>query len=349
MSAVPQSSRSAFRALSTQFEATYGAEIAPLDPPSNYVGLHFEDMPSSIEPRTQLNDSAEKNGSFGKVPTSMQTVTWGLAGNHKRRLKPTDIALLASTLLCDVSSETLVAGAYKHRMLLRESQVDLRSRTMIEFDGVNKNIFAGIVAKSLSLKSSRTGFVDFSAALLGRGSYTVTDTAKPAPQLENYFYCGDVKLYLGATYAAETYSASGGTNVSTELTEVSIEIGSNAEPIDPHGHNTGYAARVDADEFTFKVSTSFEFDTDSWLVALKNGTTYCLHFPIVGTQIGSTGQYYTVELIFPKAQIKGLTPGENKSTILANVEWEILRDVDNDYPPVVLNVINAVEDIGAPV
>jgi hypothetical protein len=340
---------------STKKETTFG--VAHVLATSAAYHITHENDPLAPKTGNIITDAGEYSNS---VFLSEYTVErYDIDFTHVRRLQPHDFALFMSLLLGS-TTPTQQGGttAWKHRMLPDNTTLDLLSVTMWQETPVYTDlVWPGICCGGVTLDLERGSIPKLSADLLGIGSGAAgVDIAASAKTGETWLYHGDVDILLGGTYTKATGTVASGVSIASTVRSAQFRAINNAERLHSLGGTNaiikGDLKALGVNEF----SMTFEPAAATYLTYLTAGTETVLEIKIVGEQIGATGYYYTVGVIFPRARVTEVSRvGKEGSVQVAELTIEGLKDVDatrigagTDWPAIDAYAINQVtEYLGA--
>lgn len=334
---------SGWRAFSLSKESSYRTPATP------GISFNFEGGPSDIAPNAVHTDDMEISG-FTE-PTRQDIINWTMAGSHKQRAMPQNIAYFASLILGKCTSDQPDVGGdptvYRHWIERNISTTLMPSVTMVEYDGIAARRYVGIYAKTLKIHGERGAFVTMEASFSGAGKEESSGLSRPALVAESYLRYGDANFTLGGslsgTVAAGSLAVSGGTSFKVHLKSFEYSVDSSANPIYEIGDNSGYVTRVErGDRWKHTLSATLEMQDDTHKTSLLNGTTYVLNIPIVGSVIagGSGTLNYTADLIFPKVVYREAKKGIDGRVVKVDARFEVLED--NAYGSVIVRAVNKV-------
>ncbi len=295
-----------WRALSRTIETPYGtAESVSASYP-------FEGEPSQVKPVDTVSNENENKGL--RDADSFDILTKMLEGNHTQRATPDLCALALASVLQKVTTDqpdnVNDPNSYRHYVErdLTAAGVELSASalTMIENDGVQQKVYAGIVGKSFQISTSRNGFAEIVWEFLGKGTEANDANAKPAVNGESYLMAGDLTINRGSaltgTVAGGNLALTGGSDLSAKVREFSYKVDNGARPVFEIGDQTKTVSRFEqGPRFTHELKIKFEMEDTTHHDALLAETEYALHLPILGGLI-ETNFNYQCTLWFPKVQ-----------------------------------------------
>lgn len=326
---MPKNILGAWRGFSTSVQA----DIATAQPVNTL--LYFEGEPMEPEADQHYLNTDEVTGEV--LPTMARLLTKKFAGKHKGKATPHLVALFASMAMGkDTATVVGATTAYKHKLEIDKTIVELPKRTMIENDGYLQNKYTGMACTGFTLSGKRAGFVEFEADLIGTGVEAVDATAKPARVAESYLTYGDAKLYRGGAFDGTTVT--GGTDLSAQLIDFKLTYKNGGKGAylfgDPSG-NAGSIRRGLKVEVDFEAN--LEIEDSSHRNALLAGNEYVFWIPIVGSTANGTAKY-TVEVILPRVAYREAKKGVDDGTLKVNGKFAVMADPT--YGGLIINVIN---------
>ena len=297
--------------------------------------LYFEGEPMEPEPDTFYVNDGEVTGEL--LPTVSRLLNRKFAGKHKSKAFPHLVALFASQAM-GKDTPTMVAAttAYKHKLEIDKTVVELPVRTMVENDGNTQNQFKGVACVGFTLSGQRGGFVEFEADLIGSGAEAADVTAKPARVAESYLTYQDVKLTRGGTFDGSTVT--GGTDLSAQLMSFKLSFKNNGAGKHLFGDASGNMGSIRrGSKYEVDLEMEIELEDATHRAALLAGTEYVVAIPMVGGTANGTAKY-TVEAILPRVAYKEAKKGVDEGTLKVSAKFAVLSDPT--YGGFVLNVIN---------
>jgi hypothetical protein len=297
--------------------------------------LYFTGEPLEPEPETVYLNDDEINGEL--LPTQHRLLTRKFEGSHKSKAFPHLVGLFASQAMGkDTVSAVGATTAYKHKLEVDKTVVELIYRTMTENDGSNQTLYTGVACSGFKLSGARGQFVEFEAALIGAGTEAADASAKPARVNESYLTYGDLKIHKGGSYNGTTVT--GATELSGSLVDFSFEFKNNAKGVYKCGDPSGNVGRIQrGQKYSCDLKAKFEVEDASHRTDLLAGNEFALWIPMVGG-VANGAANYTVELIFPRVFYKGAKKGYDDGTMTVAGDFGVLSDVT--YGPFILHVIN---------
>jgi len=298
--------------------------------------LYYEGEPADRKVHEFFSNKDEVNGTVGSQPDRFETLAYILEHQHVQRAMPHNVALFAALALGKITTTEVVGGSvYQHRMEIPTlgSAVELDSVTMLEYNGLEYNKFAGIVCSDIALEmGAGPTHVRLTAGIKGCGKREAWSDTTPTCIAESYLTHGDVKLYRGGSVLDSGASASGGDALHAKLISCNYSFANGARPHFEPGHDSPtLVSRFERDAIEQTLSCVLEVTTDQeHQTALTNGTEYVLYIPITGGQIGATGYYYYIHLVFPRVVYKDAVAGATDRKLTRACEFEILKDSSYD-------------------
>jgi len=341
---MPVDVHSARRVYSLDKEVTYGTVEALGG--TEFLMTH-KDPPVMAVPDELDTDQDEYTGY--KHLTRVDVERFKLEYTEERLLAPNDMALFSALMLGSVSTTNPAAGVYQH-VIEWEDAINLKSVTMWEETADRgQKLFAGIVCVAMDLLFPKGKFATLSRQLRGDGSEASGGSLAAKTQISEsrYLKYQDLDFKLGGTYSEATGvgSIAGGTSKKALLADIKLAMRNKAEPDWGYGNSDGYADNWRKGELKsldlFQIGTTLEPDdsTDSDKVAAE--TKECAELVLVGPQIGETGYYYTVRVLFPVVQPFDASRSRNKQIATCDLAWTALEDTSvNNWPLVQIQVIN---------
>lgn len=333
-----------FRNFSTAKETTYNGG-ADEDTAFNFEGaitdIEVNNRADNGDEVTSLNEASEDT-----------IINYKLEGSHTQRANPHNISQFIGMVLGQVTDDQpdVVGNAavYRHWFERDLTNVALDSFAMVEHDGIAAKVFTGIFGKSLKISGERDGFVALDFGFGGSGQEASSSDVKATVTSESYLTYGDIDFTRGGTISGTVALGtlavgSSPTSFSSDLKSFEYNIDNDAQPIYEMSDATGYVTRIErGDKFIQSLTTTFEMQDDSHKTGLTAGTEYVLNIPMIGSSITGTNtdgtQYYTVDLIFPKAVYMEAKKTRDGETVLVEASWKILED--STYGSVIVKTIN---------
>jgi hypothetical protein len=297
--------------------------------------LNFEGEPMEPETETHFINDNEVTGEL--LPTKHRLLTMKLAGKHKTKAFPHLVALFASMAMGkDTATGIGATTAYRHKLELDKSIVELPYRTMIENDGDSQRRYPGVACVGFGLSGSRGGFVEFEADLVGRGSEEADVTAKPTHVDESYLAYGDVTLTKGGVY--DGTDVTGGTSLSAALKSFKFEFKNGGKGVYLMGDATKMVGQIRRGaKYEIGFEAELELEDQAHRTDLLAGTEFLLHLPIVGG-VADGAEKFTVEIILPRVIYREAKKGVDDGILKLAAKFGVLADPT--YGGLVLNVIN---------
>ncbi|MCL4797639.1 MAG: hypothetical protein KJZ84_23955 [Bryobacteraceae bacterium] len=297
--------------------------------------LYFEGEPMEPEPENFYVNTEEITGEL--LPTAKRLITKKFAGKHKGKAHPHLVALFASMAMGkDTVTQVGATQAYRHKIEIDKTVVELPTRTMVENDGHVQNRFRGVACSAFTLSAERGQFVEFEADLIGSGHEVADATAKPARVDESYLIYGDAKLTRGGTFDGEVIT--GGDDLSAPLVRFSLGFKNNGRGAylfgDPSG-NVGSLRRGSMYEVDFEATLEIEDSTHR--AALLAGNEYVMSIPIIGGVADGIANY-TIEAILPRVAYAEAKKGVDEGTLVVAAKFAVMADPV--HGGLILNVIN---------
>ena len=297
--------------------------------------LYFEGEPMEPEPDTFYVNDGEVTGEL--LPTMSKLLNKKFSGKHKSKAFPHLVALFASQAMGkDTSAMVAATTAYKHKIEIDKTVVELPLRTMVENDGNTQTLFKGIGCTGFTLSGQRGGFVEFEADLIGSGAEAADATAKPARVNESYLTYQDVKLTRGGSFDGSVVT--GGSDMSAPLMSFKLGFKNNGSGKHLFGDATGnYGSIRRGQKYEVELEMELEIEDSSHRTALLAGTEYVMAIPMVGGTANGAAKY-TVEAILPRVVYREAKKGVDDGTLKISAKFAVLSDPT--HGGFVLNVIN---------
>jgi Phage tail tube protein len=326
---MPKSMIGAWRGLSLMKQA----DIATAKPVDTLI--YFTGDPIEPEPEQFYSNADEITGEL--LPTVHRLLTRKLAGKHKSKAYSHLVALFASMAMGkDTSTKVGTTTAYKHKIEIDKSVVELPYRTMVENDGFAQFLYTGVACTGFQLTGQRGGFVEMEADLVGSASEANDVTAKPARVAESYLTYGDVKFLKGGIF--DGTQVTGGTELSGSLLDFTVAMKNNGKGAYLMGDNSGRVGRIQrGDKYNVDFKAKFELEDQNHRTDFLAETEFVGYLPLVGGIANGTAKY-GVEIIFPRLAYKAAKKGADSGTLTVSAEFEVLSDPA--YGPFVMFVTN---------
>jgi hypothetical protein len=310
-------------------------QTAPTAAQNVFSSFYFDGDPLSASVAQYANNKGHAVGEL--LPTDAQVLTRELKGAHKAPWLTPHIAGLIASMVMGKCTTALIATttAYKHKIELDKTVLDVPLRTMIENDGGAQFLYTGVAAAGFTISGKRGDFAEFDCELLGLGNETADATAKPARTVEPYLRFGDLKLYRGGAY--DGTAVTGATEMSAVVTDMKLSVKNGAKLVYQAGVQSGNASVVRrAEKVDVDLEVGFEVTDQTHQTALLNGTEYVLWLPIVGG-VANGSANYTVEIIVPRARYMEAKKTKKDGVHVA-AKFDVLHDATYGGP--IINVIN---------
>ncbi len=330
-----------WRGFSLAKESAYGTAAA-VD-----TAFNFEGPPTDIEIHSAQTDEKEVTGFV--EPATHDVLNWTLAGTHRQRALPHNLAFFFALVLGKVTSvqpdNINDPTVYRHYIERDLSTALMKSVTLVEFDGIAKKQYPGIFGKSVTLSGGRDDFLQMEGAFGGMGKEASSAISKPAVAAESYLRYGDVGFTRGGSVtgsvAADDLAVTGGTAFQADLKSFEYSLDADPTSIYEMGDNSGYVSRVErGDRWTHRLAAVFEMQDDTHKTGLVNGTEYVLHLPVTGSVIpGGSGAFnFGCELLFPKAVYREAKKDRDGDVVTVGADFQVLEDAT--YGSVIVTVTN---------
>lgn len=326
---MPQSIIGAWRGFSLLKQANISTEK-----PVNTL-LYFEGEPMEPEPEKFVVNDNEVTGEL--LPTTARLLTKKFSDKHKSKAFPHLVGLFASMAMGkDTSTMVAETTAYRHKIEIDKTVVELPTRTMVENDGLAQKRFAGVACTGFTLSGQRGEFVEFEANLIGSGAEADDITSKPARVNESYLTYGDANLTRGGTF--DGMAVTGGTNLSAPLKSFKVGFKNSGKGVYLFGDASGNVGSVRrGSRYEVDLEAELELEDASHRTALLAGTEYVMAIPIIGGTANGSAKY-TIEVIAPRVVYKEAKKGVDDGTLKLAAKFAVLADPT--YGGLIINVIN---------
>ncbi|MGE5487569.1 MAG: phage tail tube protein [bacterium] len=297
--------------------------------------LQFAGEPLEPEPETYYVNDTEVTGEL--LPTDHRLLTKKLTGKHTSKAFPHLVGLFASMAMGkDTATAVDSTSAYKHKIEIYKCVLELPYRTLIEHDGFQQMLYAGVACVGFKLRGERGGFVEFEADLVGSASEAVDATAKPPRVVESYLAYGDVTLTKGGVFDGD--KVTGGTSLNAELKSFEFEYKNNGKGVYLMGDPSGQVGQVRrGNKYEVNFAAELELESPAHRADLLAGNEFVLNLPIVGG-VADGDARYTVEIILPRVAYKEAKRGVDDGILKLAAKFAVLADPV--YGGLILNVIN---------
>ncbi len=299
--------------------------IGTVQPVTELLNFEGTDLMESV-PNTFFENTTEITGQL--LPTKHVLLNKKLNFKHKCKATPTTVALFASMAMGkDTATMVGATTAYQHKIQLDPTVVEMPYRTMVENDGTQQFVYAGIACGGFTLSGQRGGFVEFEADLMGSAAEAADATAKPTANPESYLAYGDCNLSMGGTY--DGTAVTGGTSISAQLMSFKFGFKNNAKDAYLIGDSTGQVGSIRRGlAYAIDLEAEIELVDRSQRAALLAGTEYVLHIPIVGGVANSTA-HYAVDIVCPRVAFKEAPKGVADGILHVKGKFAVLSDPAN--------------------
>ena len=326
---MPKSNIGAWRGLSLLKQVDIGTAK-----PVNTL-IYFNGDPIETEADNYYVNSDEVTGEL--MPTVHRLISKKLAAKHKSKAFPHLVGLFASMAMGkDTSTVIGATTAYKHKLEIDKTLVELPYRTMVENDGFAQFVYKGVSCVGFQLSGQRNGFVEMEADLVGSGSEAVDATAKPARMDESYLTYGDCKFVKGGAFDGS--AVTGGTDLSANLMDFTFGFKNNGKGVHLMGDQSGLFGRVQRGKsYDADLKMKFELEDQTHRTDFQAGTEFVGYLPMVGGTANGAAKY-GVECIFPRLAYKAAKKGVDDSSLVVAAEFQVLADPT--YGPLVMFVTN---------
>ncbi len=326
---MPKSILGAWRAFSTLIQAD-----AATAQPVNTL-MYFEGEPMEPETDKHYLNSDEITGEV--LPTMARLLTKKFAAKHKGKATPHLVAMFASMAMGkDTASMVATTTAYKHKLEIDKTIVELPKRTVVENDGFTQTKYTGVSCSGFKLSGKRGEFVEFEADLIGTGAEAADVTAKPSRIAESYLTFGDTKLMRGGTF--DGTAVTGGVDLSAPLIDWSLTFKNGGKGVHLVGDSSGNAASIRRGlNVEVELEATLEIEDATHRAALLAGTEYVFQIPIIGGTANATAKY-TIDVIMPRVVYKEAKKGVNDGILKVAGKFGVMADPV--YGGLIINVIN---------
>ena len=327
----PKSITGAWRAFSDQVQA----DIATAQTVTSSLYFAAGD-PMEPEPETYYANEEMITGQL--VANQARILTKKMSGSHKNKLAPHEAALFMSICMGKCTTSQLGAtAAYLHKLETDKTVVELKKRTMVEYDGgASQKKFIGVACSGFKISGKRGENCEFEATLMGTGDEAADVMSQPARVAESYLAVADAKLYKGGTF--DGTAVTGGTEISAKVIDFELDVKNGAKATYLPGDTSGKVGSLRRDvRFTISFKASLEISDTTEHDELMAGTEFVMRLPIVGG-VAAGANNYTIEPIFPRLRYKAAKKGVNDGVLKVAAEYLVLADAT--YGPLVIRVIN---------
>lgn len=285
--------------------------------------VYFTGEPMEPEADQFYSNTDEITGEV--APTVHRLLSKKLTGKHKSKANPHLVGLFASMAMCkDTATVVATTTAYRHKIEVDKTVVELPYRTMIEHDGFVQFLYKGVSCGGFQLSGQRNGFVEIEADLMGSATEAIDATAKPARIAESYLTYGDVNFQKGGTFDGS--AVTGGTSLSASLIDFTVSFKNNYLGKHLMGDNTGKMGRIQrGQKYDFGFKAKFELEDQTHRTDFLAETEFVGYLPLIGGVANATANY-GVEVIFPRLVYKAAKKGVDEGTLTLNAEFEVLSD-----------------------
>lgn len=331
-----KTSSGGWRGISSTKEATFGTPVT-VDTSLNFSGEFVDAAPEKV-----WDDKDENTGEL--APTRIQVLTNKSDGKHTQNLMSHNagifLAWLFGNCVTTDPSDPLQSSVRKHKIVTDKDVIELVSRTMREWDGVNVMEYAGMICTEVSIEAAREDHAKLSATLAGMGKELVITPAssRPAQVLEDYLCYGDITLKKGGTYNGTTVT--GGTDISARVLNFKLDMKNAGKLRYLFGDatkNAGGAIRGRMLDISLEMKMEFQDRTEKQ--SLLDGTTFVMEIPMVGKLIGlSTTNAYTVRCVLPKVGFNKVKRSSDDGLLILDAGFRVLADAT--YGPIHFHLIN---------
>ncbi len=298
--------------------------------------LYYEGEPLQTAANNFWSNKGEITGEL--LPTQARLLNKKLEGKHKSKAYPHLVALFASMAMGkDTSTVVGATTAYKHKLEIDKTVVELPKRTMIENDGQEQTKFIGVGCTGFTISAKENDFVDFEADLIGTANEVLNDvTAKPARVNESYLAYVDAQFFRGGAY--DGTAVTGATDFSGSLISFKLTFKNEAKGRYKFGDASGTLAAIRRGaQYTCELEAEMELEDTSHKAALLAGTEYVMRIPIVGG-VANGAANYTVEIILPRVRYQEAPKKVNDGILAVNAKFAVLSDPT--YGGLIINCIN---------
>ncbi len=326
---MPKSIISGWRAFSTLVQTDLAT------PQAVDTLMYFEGEPVEPEPENYFTNESEVTGEL--FPTQKRLLNWKLNGAHKGKATPHLFGIFAAIAMGKCTTTQFgETDAYRHKLEVDKSVVELPTRTMVENDGDAQFLYRGISCSGWKLTGARNQFCEFEATLLGAGSEASNAISRPSRLAESYLAYSEANFTRGGSFDGS--AVTGGTSISARVIDFAVEYKNNGKGVYHVGDGSGHVGSLRRGErYEITLEANVEIEDRSDRTALIAGTEYALAIPIVGGIADSTHRY-TIELIFPRVAYREAKKGLNEGILKVNAKYAVLAD--ETHGALVINLIN---------
>lgn len=236
------------------------------------------------------------------------------------------------------------------RHVITPYTTDLEVKTFSALDLFTSSYYIAyhnIAIDSFELSTSRGGWLNFSADVVGSGKHTSsgltvgnlasalsTTTLGPALKAGDclIFRSVDAGTTVPSTFAQGTENLPGSaTNISAKVRSFSWRYNNNLIGDEAFEMGSGiYRARAERDRRSQELNLVLEFEDSTWLGYLTSQNTLALEFQFTsGTLAGASSVYFGAQIVFPKILLTVTSVSGGVDTLLVNATGRVLYDGTN--------------------
>lgn len=331
--------------LMAKFESVYGTAVT--------VDRAFEvDSESMAWAPTWREPSGLRPGRRFKRAAKLAQTRFGAAGSIPMQFATRDMGFwLKLALASSVSTPTLISGtAYKqiHQpggSVFPPSATIQVGKPEPESGTVQPHTYVGCVATGFEMSTTDGETLNLSVDVDARDELTATALAAASiPTSAEVFDFSDATVFkLGGTASTTSgvVSIAGGTAVSAVVNEWSLS-GDNTLALERFGlGNAGYKRGPRYNGFAgYTGSMTVEYLRSEWYTPFKANTTLPMQLSFIGSQIGATGSFNTVDVVMPGMKIKAASPQVGgPDLVMQSIDYELYDDDVN--APLQITLISA--------
>jgi hypothetical protein len=234
--------------------------------------------------------------------------------------------------LTTTNPSTAAPTVYDHKFVFQDPSTNeecLYTSLIEKLAGVEQNLISGAVIEQFTLTGSlkdhvKIGWQGFARQMVANAA------AMPALSAESSFF-----TTLGGTF---TFGATGAAiDISTKLTQWNMTFNQNPSPWFLPGNPAGQKdlltkAKVGKQSVSGQIVVLFESTAQRTL--FRNNTECTLSIVLLGSQIGTTGLYYTITLTIPHLKIPSESFAEEQEQATLTIpftEQSVLKATGDDY------------------
>lgn len=264
------------------------------------------------------------------------------------RVKPASLAFVvayafgsnatdADTLGNSGAEWTAGQGDFSHIMVPSTDVFELPSFCINEdlIPGTLQYIYTGCMINSFTLSTSRKGWWELTAEVIGSGSRT-TDTETGTETDEPSLKAGDATVYAASSatghdavllQGSESLTGTPISSFTSKVVDFSWTFSNNIPEDDLYHFASGKVkGRAERGRRTQSLSVTLEFEDATYLDYLTNGTQIALEVDCVASIIGTASKYYGFDLAFPILQCRSVQVGGGTDKMTAQLDLAVLQD-----------------------